>query len=49
MVVEPVGLLVVEPVTLAKLVEQTKAAAVALEEETVLHLMEELEDLVEQV
>ena len=49
MVVETVGLLVLEQVTLAKLVEQTKEAAVALEEEIVLHLMEDQAEQEEQV
>ena len=49
MVVETVGLLVLEQVTLAKLVEQIKAAVAALEEETVLHLLEEQAELAELV
>ena len=49
MAAELVGLLVLEQVTLAKLVEQTKEAAVALEEEIVLHLTEDKAEPVEQV
>ena len=44
MAAELVDLLVLEQVMLTKLVEQTKAAVAALEEEIVLHLLVELEE-----